>query len=74
MATLYCLFGFIYTLIGIPMVIFGGKPFHTIGMIYLFGPIFSGILGFILFVIFAAVYNGLASWLGGFEFEVKNVE
>jgi hypothetical protein len=74
MTALYFLIGFIYTLVGIPMVVFGGKAFHTIGMIYLFGPIFSGILGFLFFVLFAAIYNGLANWLGGVEFEVKNID
>lgn len=74
MTALYALIGFIYTLIGIPMIIFGGKPFHIIGMFYLFGPIFMGVFGFVFFVIFAALYNGLAQWLGGFEFEVKNVD
>jgi len=33
-----------------------------------------GIFGFIFFVIFAAVYNGLAKWLGGFEVEVKDAD
>lgn len=71
---LYALMGFIYTLVGIPMVVFGGKALHVIGIIYLFGPILFGILGFIFFVIFAAVYNGLAKRLGGVEFEVKNID
>jgi len=74
MTALYSLMGFLYTLIGIPMVIFGGKPFHIIGIIYLFGPIFAGIFGFIFFVIFGAVYNALAKRLGGVEFEVKNID
>jgi hypothetical protein len=74
MTALYVLMGFVYTLIGIPMVIFGGKPFHIIGIIYLFGPIFSGLFGFIFFIIFAAIYNALADWLGGIEFEVKNID
>ena len=71
---LYVLMGFIYTLIGIPMVIFGSGQFRTIGAIYLFAPVIMGIVGFIFFVIFALVYNLLAKRLGGFEFEVKNVE
>jgi hypothetical protein len=32
-----------------------------------------GLLGFVFFVIFSAVYNLLASILGGFEFEVKDI-
>jgi hypothetical protein len=74
MTALYFLMGFIYTLAGIAMIVFGGKPLHIIGIIYLFGPVLFGILGFIFFVIFAAIYNGLANWLGGFEFEVKNID
>jgi hypothetical protein len=66
--------GFIYTLVGIPMLVYGGPRLHIIGMIYIFGPILFGILGCIFFVIFAAVYNGLAKRLGGVEFEVKNIE
>jgi hypothetical protein len=37
-------------------------------------PIFMGIIGFIFFVIFAAIYNGLAKVFGGFEFEIKNID
>ena len=71
---LYVLMGFIYTLIGIPMVVFGGKQFQIIGIIYLVMPIIMGIIGFIFFAIFAGLYNLLAKWLGGFEVEVKDIE
>jgi hypothetical protein len=71
---LYALMGCIYTLIGIPMIIFGHDAVRIIGIFYLLGPILMAVLGFIFFVIFAAVYNFLAQWLGGFEFEIKNVE
>jgi hypothetical protein len=74
LTALYVLMGFLYTLIGIPMVIFGGTQMRIIGFIYLLGPILFGALGFIFFVIFAALYNLLAKWLGGFEIEVKNVD
>jgi hypothetical protein len=74
MTALYVLMGFLYTLIGIPMVLFGSNKFRIIGIIYLFGPIFAGIFGFIFFAIFAAIYNLLAQWLGGIEVEVKNME
>jgi len=73
MTLLYTLFGFIYTLIGIPMIIFGGSQLRIVGVIYLFGPVFMGILGFICFVIAAAIYNLAASLVGGVEFEVKDV-
>lgn len=74
MAALYVVMGFIYTLIGVPMIIFGSKPLKIMGIIYLFGPVLTGILGFIFFAIFAAIYNFLAKTLGGFEIEVKNIE
>jgi hypothetical protein len=33
-----------------------------------------GLIGFVFFVIFAAIYNGLAKWLGGVEVEIKSVD
>jgi len=74
MTALYVLMGFIYTLIGLPMIIFGGDNLRIMGIVYLLGPVIMGIFGFIFFVIFAAVYNGLAKWLGGFEVEVKDAD
>ena len=74
MATaLYALMGFIYTIIGIPMLIFGGDKLKIMGIIYTAMPIPMAILGFIFFVIFAAIYNGLAKWLGGMEVEVTDI-
>jgi len=74
MTAMYVLLGFIYTLIGIPMVMFGSKQLHIIGFVYIFMPVVMGILGFIFFVIFSALYNFLAKLLGGFEVEVKDSE
>jgi len=74
MTALYVVMGFIYTLVGIPMIIFGNGPLKIFGIFYLFGPVFMGIFGFAFFVIFAALYNLLANLLGGFEVEVKDVE
>jgi hypothetical protein len=71
---LYVLMGFIYTLISIPMIVFGSKPIKIMGIVYFFMPVILGIFGFIFFVIFAAIYNLLARLLGGVEFEIKNVE
>ena len=70
---LYMLFGCLYSLIGIPMIIFGSSQIQIMGIVYLFGPVFMGILGFIFFVIGAAIYNLLAGLVGGFEFEVRDV-
>lgn len=74
MTALYVLMGFMYTLVGVPMIIFGNNRVKMIGIFYLLGPIFAGIFGFVFFVIFAAVYNMLANWLGGFEVEIKNID
>ncbi len=71
---LYVLMGFIYTLIGIPMMIFGGTQARLIGIFYTLAPIFIAIFGFVFFVIFAAIYNYLAQWLGGIEFELKDID
>jgi len=62
---------FIYSLIGIPMIIFGNQQIKIMGIIYLFMPIIMALLGFIFFAIFAAAYNLLANWLGGFEVVLK---
>jgi len=71
---IYVLLGLIYTVIGFPMIIFGDDKIRILGIVYLLMPVIMGILGFIFFVIFAAVYNGLAKWLGGFEVEVKDAD
>ena len=70
---LYVLMGFIYTLIGIPMIIFGSKPIKIMGLIYALMPLIIAIIGFVFFVVFAALYNFLAKWLGGIEVEIKDV-
>jgi len=71
---LYFIMGFIYTLIGIPMIIFGGKQLKIMGVIYLLMPVILAILGFAFFVIFAALYNWLAKRLGGVEVEIKSID
>ncbi len=70
---LYTLMGFIYTLIGIPMFIFCDGKLKIMAIIYILMPIVMAIFGFIFFVIFAAIYNLLARWLGGVEVEVKDI-
>ena len=70
---LYVFMGFIYTLIGIPMIIFGSPGVMKVGFIYLLMPIIMAVFGFIFFVIFAAIYNLLAKWLGGIEVEVTDI-
>jgi hypothetical protein len=70
---LYFIIGFLYVLIGIPMIIFGNDQVRIMGIVYCFMPLLMGIFGFIFFVIFAALYNVIASWVGGMEFEVADV-
>ena len=70
---LYFLMGFIYVLIGIPMIIFGNDQIRIMGIVYCAMPIIMAIIGFIGFVIFAALYNLIAKWVGGMEFEVIDV-
>jgi hypothetical protein len=70
---LYFLLGFIYLLIGVPMIIFGGDQFRIMGIIYCAMPILMAVIGFVCFVIFAAFYNLLAKWVGGIEFETIDV-
>lgn len=74
LTALYFLLGFLFTLIGIPMIIFCEGQFRIIGFVYLFGPIMLAVFGFIFFVIFAALYNLLAKSLGGVEVEIKNID
>ncbi len=73
MTAMYVLMGFIYTLIGAPMIVFGGPRLRILGVVYLFMPVIMGILGFLFFVIFAAIYNLLAKQFGGIEVEVMDV-
>ena len=70
---LYVIFGFIYSLIGILVLIFGGQNLRTMGIFYILMPIIMAILGFIFFIIFAALYNFLVKYLGGIEVQIKNI-
>jgi hypothetical protein len=55
------------------MIIFGNNHLRIMGIIYCAMPILIAVIGFICFVICAAVYNLLAQWLGGMEFEVIDI-
>jgi hypothetical protein len=74
MTAMYVLMGFIYTLIGVPILVFGNPALKIMGVIYIFMPVIMGIFGFIFFVIFAAIYNFQAKLFGGFQVEVKDVD
>jgi hypothetical protein len=71
---LYVVMGLIYSLIAVPMIIFGSNAVRVMGIVYLFMPVIMGVFGFVFFVIFAALYNLLAQWLGGVEVEIKNID
>ncbi len=71
---LYVLISSIYTLIGIPLLIFGGEELKVMAIIYILMPVIMAIFGFIFFAIFAALYNLLAKWLGGIEVEVRTID
>jgi hypothetical protein len=70
----YFLFGFLYTLAGVPMILFGDNRLRVLGIFYTLMPVIMAVFGFVFFVVSAAVYNVLAGWLGGIEFETINVE
>jgi prepilin signal peptidase PulO-like enzyme (type II secretory pathway) len=70
---LYFLLGFIYLLIGVPMIVFGNDQFRIMGIIYCAMPILMAVIGFVFFVIVAALYNLIANWVGGMEFETIDV-
>lgn len=71
---LYILLGLIYSMIGIPMLIFGDERLQVMGVVYLWMPLIMAMIGFIGFVIVAGLYNLLARFLGGIEFELTDVE
>ncbi len=71
---LYAIFGGLYTLIGIPLLVFGGKETMPMAIAFILMPVVMAVMAFIFFAIGAAIYNGLAGIFGGFEVEVKDVE
>jgi len=73
MTVMYMLFGLIYSVIGIPMIIFGGSGVKMMGLIYLFMPIITGIMGFIFLALFMWLYNVLATRFGGVEFTTEEI-
>lgn len=73
LTALYGIIGLLYSLIGIPMIIFGEGQIRMMGWVYLFMPLVMVIFCFIFFCILAALYNLLAKWLGGIEVEVKDI-
>ena len=71
---LYLIMGLIYTIPGALMIIFASGQFRIMGIVYCAMPVIMAIFGFLLFVIFAALYNLLAKRLGGIEYETTEIE
>ena len=65
--------GLVYLLIGVPMIVLGNDKIRIIGIVYWAMPILLAVIGFICFAIFAALYNLIAKWVGGMEFEMIDV-
>jgi len=70
----YFLFGFLYWIIAIPLLIFGDHRMRFLAIGYLLMPVIMAVFGFIFFVASAALYNLLTGWLGGIEFEIKTID
>jgi hypothetical protein len=49
MTAMYVLMGFIYSLVGIPMIVFGSGQLKIVGIVYLLMPIAMGVFGFVFF-------------------------
>ena len=71
---LYALIGCLYAVAGVWMLFFGASPSASVALFYCLMPIVLGVVGFLLFALFAFVYNALAKRLGGIEFEFRPKE
>lgn len=70
----YSLFGFPrISLFGIPMMDFNDGQQQMMPLMYVVMPVLMAIFGFIGFVIVCALYNLLALFLGGFEYEMTEI-
>jgi hypothetical protein len=78
LGALYGLLGLIFVPFFLLAAVFGAKSgggaaaFGGVFFAILF-PVFYGIVGFIGGIIVAAIYNLIAKWTGGLEFEVRDV-
>ena len=72
MAAMYFI---ISAVVVVPMVffgaIFGHQAHHLRGLLFIFAPLLYAIIGFVFVAIFAWVYNHVAQWLGGIEFDLS---
>lgn len=78
LGVLYGLLGLIFVPFFLLAAVFGGRSggapaaFGGVFFAILF-PVFYAVAGFIGGIIAAAIYNLVAKWTGGLEFEVKDV-
>jgi hypothetical protein len=78
LGVLYGLLGLIFVPFFLLLALFGAKsggPFAAFGGVFfaVLFPVIYAVAGFIGGIIAAAVYNLVAKWTGGLEFEVRDV-
>ncbi len=64
-------FSLIYTIIGLSMFFWGIGGF--IAIFFIFAPLWFSLMYFVMFSIFALIYNFVASKIGGIEFELTEI-
>ena len=70
-ALMYALISLLYTVLGLFMVIFGSGAIRAAGVLYIFMPVIMIIFGFLFMLLFCWIYNVVAGWVGGVEFNVE---
>lgn len=70
---LYAILGAFLMPVGLAVFLMGGKN-RVAGLFFLAAPVFYGVIGFGTAVLFAYLYNLLASRVGGLEVEVEEPE
>src|SRR5688572_20138549 len=74
--------GILYALLGLLAVPFGLLAFamgdtepelRGLSFVYLCAPVIYGVMGFIFGILTAWLYNLIAGWVGGIEFEMTQV-
>jgi hypothetical protein len=77
LGVLYGLLGLVFVPFFLLAAVFGSKASGAgsafFGIFGLFFPVFYAVAGFIGGIIAAAIYNLVAKWTGGLEFEVQDV-
>jgi hypothetical protein len=77
MMLLFVPFALIFMVVGIIGGISGEEEMFgmaVMGAFFLFSPVIYGVMGFIMGVIGALVYNLVAKWFGGLVFETSRLE